>query len=548
MRALDTFHGGVHPPQHKDESSTRPIAVAPVPSRLVVPLQQHIGMIAKPLVKAGDRVLKGQMIGQAEGFISVSIHAPTSGHVTAVDMQSIPHPSGLPGMCVSIHPDGRDEWIEHAPIDFRNMDPSALRNYLRDAGVVGLGGAVFPCFIKLNPGPKQKIDMLILNGAECEPWITCDDMLMRERAAEIVRGIEIMRHILQPAEILIGIEDNKPEAIAAMRAACALTDFAIDVVAVPTIYPGGGAKQLTQVLTGKEVPSGGLPTDIGVQSFNVATAYTLHRAVNFGEPVISRIVTITGNVAQPQNFEALIGTPIEELVHLAGGAKGDTNGYILGGPMMGFKLPSPSAPLVKAANCVIASSPELFKPAPRAVPCIRCGRCAEACPVELQPMDLYWFSQAKNFGKAQEYNLFDCIECGCCDYVCPSHIPLVQYFRFSKSEIWAHEKEKRAADLARERHEFLLFRQEREKKEKAEKLAQKTAAAKATPTTEGGTEADAKKAAILAAVERAKAKKADAAPKNMENLPPQAQQQIEEIEVRRAKMKEQLHAQNQQEP
>lgn len=541
MRTLETFHGGIHPPQHKDESTQRPIAVAPLPSRLVVPLQQHIGSPAKPLVQPGDHVLKGQMIGQAEGFISVSIHAPTSGQVTAVDMQPVPHPSGLPALCVSIAPDGKDEWIEHAPIDFRNMEPAALRNYLRDTGVVGLGGAVFPSFIKLNVGPQQKIDTLILNGAECEPWITCDDMLMRERADEIVRGIEIMRHMLQPAETLIGIEDNKPQAIAAMQAACAKVDFAVEVVPVPTIYPGGGAKQLIQVLTGKEIPSGGLPTAVGVQCFNVATAYTVHRAVNFGEPVISRIVTITGNVPQPQNFEALIGTPIEDLVHLAGGAKDDTNGYILGGPMMGFNLPSPSVPLVKAANCVIASSPALFKPAPRALPCIRCGRCAQACPVDLQPMDLYWFAQAKNFGKAQEYKLFDCIECGCCDYVCPSHIPLVQYFRFAKSEIWAHEKEKRASDLARERHEFRIFRQEREKQEKAEKLAQKTAAAKSAPSTEGNAEVDAKKAAILAAVERAKAKKAGVTPKNVENLPPEAQHKIEEIEQRRAKLREMAH-------
>ena len=541
MRVLDNFHGGVHPPQHKDESTDRPIMVAPLPSHLVVPLHQHIGQSAKPIVKVGEHVLKGQMIGSAEGSVSAAVHAPTSGIVTAIDLHMTPHPSGLPDLCISIQSDGKDEWIAHAPIDFRNMALPALRNYLRDAGVVGLGGAVFPSFIKLNAGPQQKIDTLILNGAECEPWITCDDMLMRERADEIVRGIEIMRHLLQPAEILIGIEDNKPEAIAAMQAACARAHFAVEVVPVPTIYPGGGAKQLTKVLTGKEVPSGARSTDVGIQCFNVATAYTVHRAVNLGEPVISRVVTITGNVVQPQNFEALIGTPIEDLVHLAGGAKGDTNAYILGGPMMGFKLPSPSVPLVKAANCVIASSPALFKPAPRTLPCIRCGRCAEACPVDLQPMDLYWFAHAKNFGKAQEYQLFDCIECGCCDYVCPSHIPLVQYYRFAKSEIWAHEKEKQASDQARDRHEFRIFRQEREKQEKAEKLAQKTAAAKTAPSTEGNAEADAKKAAILAAVERAKAKKAGITPKNVENLPPEAQHKIEEIEQKRAKLREMAH-------
>jgi len=347
---------------------------------------------------------------------------------------------------------------------------------LRDAGVVGLGGAVFPTFIKLNPGPTQKLQTLILNGAECEPWITCDDRLMQERADTIVRGIEIMRFMLQPEEILVGIEDNKPQAIAAMRAACARADFAVEVVAVPTVYPGGGAKQLIKVLTGKEPPSGGRSTDVGVQCFNVATAYSLHRAVHHGEPVISRIVTVTGNVREPGNFEVPIGTPVEQLIQLAGGTKYAGNGYIMGGPMMGFTLPQPDVPVVKATNCIIASSPALFPPALPALPCIRCSRCAAACPAELQPMDLYWFARARNFGKAQEYALFDCIECGCCTYVCPSHIPLVQYYRFAKSEIWAREKEKEAADLARERHEFRQFRLEREKQERADKLAQKAAA------------------------------------------------------------------------
>ena len=538
MRRLHTFNGGVHPAEHKAESNTRPIVAAPVPSRLVVPLHQHIGSAAKPLVKVGDTVLKGQMIAQAEGYVSAAVHAPTSGTVTAVEMQTVPHPSGLPDLCVSIEADGEERWIAHAPLDYRTMDPSALRNYLRDAGVVGLGGAAFPSFIKLNPGPAQKLQTLILNGAECEPWITCDDRLMQERADAIVQGIDVMRFMMHPQEILIGIEDNKPQAIAAMHAACARADFAVEVVPVATIYPGGGAKQLIKVLTGKEPPSGGRSTDVGVQCFNVATAYSVHRAVHHGEPVISRIVTVTGNVREPGNFEALIGTTVEQLVQLAGGAKERTNGYVMGGPMMGFTLPQADVPVVKATNCIIASSPALFPPAPPALPCIRCSRCAQACPVDLQPMDLYWFARSRNFGKAQEYALFDCIECGCCTYVCPSHIPLVQYYRFAKSEIWAREKEKEAADLARDRHEFRQFRLEREKQERADKLAQKAAAKLEVLGGSTDPEADAKKAAIQAAIERAKAKKAAVTPQNVDNLPPDKLREIEEIEARRAKAKE----------
>lgn len=545
VRTLYSFNGGVHPPQHKDESTGRPIAAAPLPSKLIIPLHQHIGNAAKPVVNVGDHVLKGQMIAQAEGYVSASVHASTSGHITAIELQTVPHPSGLPDLCITLQPDGEDRWIERIPLNYREMDLSTLRNRLRDAGVVGLGGAVFPSFIKLNPGPQQKIQTLILNGAECEPWITCDDLLMRERAGQIVQGIAIMRFMLNPEEILIGIEDNKPEAIAAMQAACSHADFPIEVVAVSTLYPGGGAKQLIKVLTNKEPPSGGRSTDIGVQCFNVATAYTIHRAVNHGEPVISRIITVTGNVRRPQNFEVLIGTPINELVALTGAPKEDTDHYIMGGPMMGFDLPSEQVPVVKATNCIIAASTALFPLPLTPMQCIRCTRCAQACPADLQPQELYWFARAKNYGKAQEYSLFDCIECGCCSYVCPSHIPLVQYYRAAKSEIWAREKEKNAADLARERHEFRLFRIEREKQEKAEKHAQKAAAAKAaaaaTPATEGApadSEAAAKKAAIQAAIERAKAKKAGIAPQNVDNLAPETLKEIQDIEARREKIRE----------
>lgn len=566
MRKLYRFHGGVHPPTNKTQSTQSPIAPAAMPSKLVVALHQHAGGNAtRPVVQVGERVLKGQLIGMPEGRIASAVHAPTSGTVSAIDLQPVLHPSGLPDLCVTITPDGEDEWTERRGLDYRETHHTDLRHHLRMYGIVGLGGAIFPSDLKLYAGGKQKIKTLVLNGAECEPWITCDDMLMRERAVQILRGAEIMRELLYAEEVLIGIEDNKPQAVSAMRHAVIAGNYEhMEVVKVPTIYPGGGAKQLIRVLTGLEVPHGVRTTEMGAQCFNVGTAYAVYRAVMLGEPLVSRVVTVTGNVDYPQNFEALLGTPVEELVAQTR-PKTDTNGYIMGGPMMGIAVPSLQAGVSKAANCFIATSPALFPPAPPAMPCIRCTRCAEVCPADLQPQELYWFSKSKELGKAQEYHLFDCIECGACSYVCPSHIPLVQYYRFAKSEIWAHEKEKDAADLARERHEFRLERQEREKRERAEKLAQKeraVAAAKAAKAAEEQQAAqkpaeepaaavepplkaapetkpeDTAQMMIQAAIERAKAQAELVKPKNTENLTAAQQAEIAEIEQRRAKIRE----------
>ena len=449
----------------------------------------------------------------------------------------MPHPSGFSDLCIVIDADGADEAVVHPPLPWREMDPSALRNRIRELGIVGLGGAVFPSFIKLNPGRAGAMDVLILNGAECEPWITCDDMLMRERADAILAGADIMRTMLHAGEVIVGIEDNKPEAIAAMRRATQGCGFRVEVVVVPTLYPTGGGKQLTRVVTGRVTPRGGLSTDVGVQVFNVGTAYALHRAVDHGEAMVSRIVTITGNVRRPRNLEARVGTSVADLLNAAAGAAEDTRDYVIGGPMMGIPLSSPGVPITKASNCVIATSDALFPAAPPPMPCIRCGRCAQTCPAELQPQELYWYAKSGNFGRAQEYDLFECIECGCCNYVCPSHIPLVQFYRYAKSEIWAREKEKRAADLARERHELRQSRIEREKQERAMKLAARTAAAK--PSDDGMDEGTrAKKAAIAAALERARAQKAQVAPKNVDNLPTDKQREISEIEARRARARE----------
>ncbi len=572
---LFKFKGGVKPPTNKTQSNTLPIAQAPLPSRLIVPLHQSIGGTPRPVVKAGDHVLKGQLIGEADGWISAAVHAPTSGTVLEVAMHVQPHPSGLDAMCVVIEPDGKDEWIAHGPLDYAAMTPEAVREHLQQSGVVGLGGAAFPTHGKLTASKTVPMDELIINGAECEPFITCDDLLMRERAEEVVRGIGIFRDLLQPKKVLIGIEDNKPEAAAAMRAAVDALNEPFLVIQVPTLYPAGGAKQLIRVLTGKEVPAAKRSTDLGVQCFNVATAYTAWRAIAHGEPVVSRLVTVSGNVHAPRNYEVLIGTPMGELLKLAT-PHPDTDGIVMGGPMMGFLVPNEQVPVIKATNCLIAHSDRVFPPKAPEMPCIRCGACAEVCPHELQPFEMYWFSRAKNFGKTQEYHIFDCIECGCCSFVCPSRIPLVQYFRFAKSEIWAREREKNAADGAKTRFEFKQLRDEREKAEKAEKLAKvaaaqaakkaaeaaaaaaaETAAAEtgapgndsAAPESKAVAEAttlpdatlttvdaekEAKRAAIAAAMARAKAQR-DAMPaKNTEAVTIEQQRAIDDIEARRA--------------
>ena len=552
------FHGGIHPPENKLQSTQLPIGQLTLPAKLVLPLRQHVGNIPKIKIQIGERVLKGQLIAEAEGTVSAAIHAPTSGVISAIDDAIIPHPSGLPDRCITITPDGKDEWIARRAQDWKTADRKSLVASLRLSGIVGLGGATFPTHIKLRADGHSGVHTLVINAAECEPYITCDDMLMRERSDEIVQGIEIAQYLLGAENVLIGIEDNKPEATASMRAATSNTTMIVKTV--PTLYPSGDARRLVHLLLGAEIPFDKRSTEVGLQVFNVATVLALHRFFNHGEPSIGRIVSITGNVNQPQNFEVLFGTPLAHLIRAAGGAKPETTHYIMGGPMMGFDLPSIEVPLTKAANCIIAASPNLFAPLPPAMPCIRCARCADVCPVNLQPQELYWFAKADNFEKARDYNLFDCIECGACSYVCPSDIPLVQYYRYAKSEIIATDKAKEAADLARERNDFRIERIERDKLERAQKHADRAALQKqeaekkaqepqiaispasntdaASAEDSEATQKDAKQAAIAAAIARAKAAKVAAvtsgeAPKNVADADEMVKKEIAEIDARR---------------
>jgi electron transport complex protein RnfC len=477
MFKLWPFTGGVHLPGHKQESSFAPLQVAPLPKALIYPLFMRNGQNAKLMVAVGERVLKGQVIA-ADGMMNPPVHAATSGWVRGIEQRPLPHPSGLAGECIVIDVDGLDESVEfQGSADYLAIKPADLRDKIHAAGLVGLGGAAFPTAVKINPAKHLKIDTLVLNGAECEPYITCDDSLLRHFSHEVLGGANILLHILGINRCLLAVEDEMEYALAALEKAKSEGDYnAITIVAVPTLYPTGGERQLVKALTGREIPSLGIPAEIGVVCQNVATAAAVHRAVIFGEPLISRIVTVTGQgVRRPQNLLARIGTPIAELVECCGGYADSARRLILGGPMMGFALPSDDLPITKAANCVLVAGEDEVACEKQAMPCIRCGACATACPVHLLPQQLYWHARADNLERVMDYQLPDCIECGCCDMVCPSHIPLVQHFRSAKSKVAAKQRERLQADHARLRYESRQGRKEREELEKSENAKRKKA-------------------------------------------------------------------------
>ena len=545
LQRLFNFPGGIKLREHKRQSTSTPVEKALIPHKIILPLKQHIGSAAIPCVNVGDKVLKGQVIAESARDVSVPIHASTSGTISDIGNYPVPHPSGLNDPCIVIIPDGEDRWIE-SKNDHRRYDDLSredIRNIARMSGIVGLGGAGFPSYLKLHNNDKP-IELLILNGAECEPYITCDDMLMREQAEDIIKGVQIMLYALSAKECIFAIENNKPEAYKKIfNAVKEIAPEKIQLVKVPTLYPAGGEKQLIQTLTGREVPSQGLPLDIGIVCHNVGTAHALTRAVLYNEPLVSRYVTVAGGVEKARVLNVLLGTPVGELIAQCGGNLKTLNRIIMGGPMMGFALHDMNVPVVKITNCILATSKIADVPLPsrsqQALPCIRCGFCAQACPVGLLPQQLYWYARAKEFDKVQDYNIFDCIECGCCDYVCPSHIPLVQYYRFAKTTIWQQEREKTLADISRERHEFHKARLEREKKEREERHKKKR---QTVSQTSDDVE---KKAAIQAAMERARMKREqnEITPKNVENLTEHQKKLIEEVDARRRKKLEE-HKQN----
>ncbi|OLQ89930.1 electron transport complex subunit RsxC [Vibrio ponticus] len=527
--ALWDFPGGVHPPENKLQSLKTPVAKASIANELVLPVKQHIGQAGNLIVAEGERVLKGQPLTKYDTSFMLPIHAPTSGIIKAIEPRTTAHPSGLSELCIVLEPDHLDEWIERQPVaDYQAKTPEALIEIIRQAGISGMGGAGFPTAKKIQAG-LGRTEILIVNAAECEPYITADDVLMQDYADAIIQGIEVVEHILKPKLTIIGIEDNKPQAVKALELAAQDKDIVIRVI--PTKYPSGGEKQLIKVLTNKEVPNNGIPADIGLMVQNVGSLYAIQRAVFHGEPLIERIVTLTGNTfKQPKNVWALIGTPVQALLdEFDYSADKKMQRLIMGGPMMGFTLPHTSVPITKTANCILAPTRREIAVDSYEMACIRCGQCAEACPASLLPQQLQWHAKAQEFDKCEELNLKDCIECGACAFVCPSEIPLVKYYRQAKAEIRLRKEEADASERARQRFENKKARMERDKAERENRfkkaaddrrkemkdsggddaIAAAIARVKAQKTQEQPQEASVKPA-VAAAIARAKAKQAEA--------------------------------------
>ena len=516
------FHGGIHPPEQKAITSAKPIKHLSLPKQLVLPLQQHIGRQGDLLVKVGDKVLKGQALTQSSNPMAVPVHAPTSGTITAIKKSVIAHPSGLSELCLFIDVDGEDTWKKREICqDFSKLSHQEIIKKIADAGIAGMGGAGFPTHIKVNTKPD--IDFLIINAAECEPYITADDLLMREQSEAIVDGIKILDQLLTPAFILIGIEDNKPQAIKALQQATQ-HNAKIKVCVLPTKYPTGGEKQLIKILTGKEVNSGTLPINSGIVVHNVATCFAISDAVINDIPLIRRVVTLAGSaLSKPQNCWVLLGTQISYLLDQAGfvnevNEKESAPNFsqssppvIMGGPLMGFSILNEQVPIIKTSNCILAPSkiemPTAFDNYSNEVECIRCGQCADVCPSQLLPQELQWSAKAKDQQQLIQLNLFDCIDCGACAYVCPSQIPLVQYYRVAKAEIRQQQQLDVKSEKAKARFEARKLRLEQEKIARQEKHEKAAAARKATmnkKSADGGTASS----AVAAALARVKAKKA----------------------------------------
>lgn len=481
---LGKLHGGLRLAAHKSESTGLPIQSPPLPPQLILPIDQHVGDPAEPLVGIGEHVLRGQLLAESPGALGAPVHASSSGKVVAIEPWPVAGRHGEPAPCIVIECDGDDRAVEswEEPIPYSELPADTVLRKILQGGIVGLGGAVYPTAQKLMQAVSCDLDYLILNGAECEPYISCDDMLMRERAQDIVSGAQILLHALQLDRACIVVESDKPDSIRQLaEAMTGAGDERLTLRQIPTIYPSGGEDQLVQLVTNREVPSGGLPTDIGCLVQNVGTAAAIHDWLQNGEPLISRITTITGDgIARPMNVRARIGTPISELAKFAGGYTENARHLVIGGPMTGKSVSTDRVPLVKASNCILVMS-DLPATGPE-LPCIRCGECAAVCPVKLLPQQLFWYACADNEEQLRAHGLTDCIECGCCDLVCPSHIPLTYDFRMAKARIRELADEKARAERARRRFEARNERLQREQHEREAELArQKDQARKAGP-------------------------------------------------------------------
>lgn len=530
--------GGIHPPEVKFLSNKTPIGQLPLAAEYLVPVPQ-IGENCTLTVKVGDKVLKGAPLTQGTSIWHLPVHAPTSGTVIAIEPRASNHASALPVNTCVIAADGKDTWCELVESKLDSLSDQQIIAKIHASGIAGMGGAAFPSHIKLNP--SSEIDLVIINGVECEPYISADDRLMREYSQDILAGIGIINRLLTPKRIIIAIEDNKPEALNAMQQALKQSPIPAGIVRVtviPTKYPSGGEKQLIQIVTGREVPSGAIPAKLGIVVHNVGTAFAIYQAVTQGKPLIERVVTVTGqNVAKPGNYWLPIGTPVKHVLATAEFKPEPQQKVIIGGPMMGHALPTIQVPILKGTNCILVPNSQEIGPTPEEKACIRCSECANACPALLLPQQLFWYAKAEEYDKAASYNLKDCIECGCCSYVCPSDIPLVEYYRIAKSALKQAADEKQQAEHAKHRFEARIQRLEEEKlarevkaKEAAERrqasmtgtdknavaeamariAAKKAAAAQASTDSAMVAVTDEvpkQKAAVAAAIARAKAKK-----------------------------------------
>lgn len=457
------FPGGIYPPERKQRSNQSALIEAPLPRRVTLPLQQHSGQPAKSCVAQGNAVKVGSVIAKREGMVSSALHASISGTVSEVSTTQI-----------SIEGDGQDEWLRLPPLVWQNVEPHALLERLNESGIVGLGGAGFPTHIKARVVEQHTIHTLVINAAECEPYITADDLTLRHYANEVLEGAQIIAKLCGAQHIVIGIEDNKPEAIDALKQALTNSQpVPVELAVIATRYPSGGERQLIKKLLDLNVPSGGLPADVGVLCHNPGTLLAILHAVRDGQPLVSRVVTLTGEaITQPGNRWVRLGTSVRELLEQAGLNTPELHQVIQGGPMMGAPLLTLDTPVTKLTNCLIAATLEELPPPPAESPCIRCGECESVCPVALLPQQLHWYARAQDDAKLERYHLFDCIECGACSYVCPSHIPLVVDYREAKSRLRLQRIETAKAEHAKHRFEF---RQARLAREEAEKQARKQA-------------------------------------------------------------------------